>query len=223
MSLLQAHQSFHPSRPGLQCYSCGSLLNPNKRCDQFNRTAPAQVQTCLSDEACLMYTWRKSPTETATLRECFPTRVLLGSISSPLVPGPACAQRDITDDGSATIFACLCNEDFCNDDQTPTVSSGRQVTTRRPAAAARNQRPAAAARQRSCPRGFSAAGGSCYLVGRDRVGWIEARKLCQRQEAELVGLETEEEATRLEELVKREGRRRSEYWLGGNDIEQEGR
>ena len=56
--------SVHPDTPGLQCYSCGSLLNPNKKCDEFNRTARAQVQTCLSDEACLMYTWQKSPTET---------------------------------------------------------------------------------------------------------------------------------------------------------------
>ena len=24
-------------RPGLQCYSCGSLLNPNKKCDEFRR------------------------------------------------------------------------------------------------------------------------------------------------------------------------------------------
>lgn len=28
----------------------------------------------------MMYTWSKSDTETATLRECFPTTVLLGSI-----------------------------------------------------------------------------------------------------------------------------------------------
>ena len=117
--------SVHPDMPGLQCYSCGSLLNPNKKCDQFNRTARAQVQTCLTDEACLMYTWQKSPTETgrptgpnlfillrwkhmfslptvytftltaltppATLRECFPTRVLLGSIDNPLSPSSSCS------------------------------------------------------------------------------------------------------------------------------------
>jgi hypothetical protein len=51
----------------------------------------------------------------ATLRECFPTRVLLGSIDDPLVTLPDCSQRDITDDGSGSIFACLCNTDFCND------------------------------------------------------------------------------------------------------------
>jgi hypothetical protein len=31
------------------------------------------------------------------------------------VPLSDCAQRDITDDGSGSIFACLCNTDFCND------------------------------------------------------------------------------------------------------------
>ena len=29
----------------------------------------------------------------------------------------SCSQRDITDDRSGNIFACLCNTDFCNDDQ----------------------------------------------------------------------------------------------------------
>ena len=61
-----------------------------------------------------MYTWSKSSTETATLRECFPTRVLLGSIRDPLTPENFCAVRDITDDGSGSIKACLCSTDYCN-------------------------------------------------------------------------------------------------------------
>ena len=73
--------------PGLQCFSCGSLLHPDKEdCDTFDRTNISHTQTCLKGEACLLYTWRKSTTETATLRECFPTRVLLGSIQDPLAP-----------------------------------------------------------------------------------------------------------------------------------------
>ena len=73
--------------PGLQCFSCGSLLNPDKEdCHSFDRTNRSHTQTCLKGEACLLYTWRKSTTETATLRECFPTRVLLGSIQDPLTP-----------------------------------------------------------------------------------------------------------------------------------------
>ena len=73
------------------------------------------------------------------MRECFPTRVLLGSIQDPLVPLPDCSQRDITDDGSASIFACLCNNDFCNDDENLLTrtsrldsDSSRPKTTRRP-------------------------------------------------------------------------------------------
>ena len=58
-----ARKTFHPDQPGLQCYSCGSLLNPNKKCDTFNKADPEQVQTCLQDEACLMYSWKKSATE----------------------------------------------------------------------------------------------------------------------------------------------------------------
>ena len=65
----KAKQSFHPDQAGLQCYSCGSLLNPNKKCDTFNREDETQVQTCLKDEACLMYSWKKSATETCKL--CF--------------------------------------------------------------------------------------------------------------------------------------------------------
>ena len=57
------HQTFHPAQVGLQCYSCGSLLNPASDCQEFSRTEPGQVQTCLQDEACLLYSWNKSHTE----------------------------------------------------------------------------------------------------------------------------------------------------------------
>ena len=137
---------------GLQCFSCGSLLNPDAVCDKFDPTDPSQVQTCGSGEACMMYSWSKSDTETATLRECFPTSVLLGSIQNPLLAADDCVQRDITDDGSGTILACLCTRDFCNaessklggqiSDQvgrqperrvTTTRAPERRVTTRKPA------------------------------------------------------------------------------------------
>jgi hypothetical protein len=36
-------QTFHEDKPGLQCYSCGSLLNPNKKCDAFSREDKNQV------------------------------------------------------------------------------------------------------------------------------------------------------------------------------------
>jgi hypothetical protein len=38
-------QTFHEDKPGLQCYSCGSLLNPNKKCDTFSRQDKNQVAT----------------------------------------------------------------------------------------------------------------------------------------------------------------------------------
>ena len=48
---------------GLRCFSCGSLLDPNRQCDAFNPKDVTQVQTCGHDEACLLYTWKKSNTE----------------------------------------------------------------------------------------------------------------------------------------------------------------
>jgi len=132
-------------RPGLQCYSCGSLLNPNKKCDEFRRIEE-QVETCREDEACLLYSWRKSATETATLRECFPTRVLLGSIRDPLTPATSCQQRDITDDRSGSIFACLCSSDLCNEIE-PVLGSKTRSGQPRPANPRPAARPGPAARQ----------------------------------------------------------------------------
>ena len=37
-------QTFHEDKPGTQCYSCGSLLNPNKKCDSFSREDKNQVK-----------------------------------------------------------------------------------------------------------------------------------------------------------------------------------
>ena len=48
---------------GLKCFSCGSLLDPNRECDEFNPTDPDQVQTCGTNEACLLYSWEKSSNE----------------------------------------------------------------------------------------------------------------------------------------------------------------
>ncbi len=49
---------------GLQCFSCGSLLNLENKCDEFDPSDPNQVQTCEAGEACLLYSWKKSSTET---------------------------------------------------------------------------------------------------------------------------------------------------------------
>merc|ERR1719412_780502 len=107
--LQQQQQVQDTGLPGLQCHSCGSLLHPERgECAAFSASNSSQRQ------ACLLYTWSRSATETAQLRECFPTRVLLGSISAPLAPATLCTERDITDDGSGSIRACLCTTDLCN-------------------------------------------------------------------------------------------------------------
>ena len=61
---LSANQVHHPDKTGLQCFSCGSLLNPDAKCDEFSPTNISMTQTCLKGESCLMYTWKKSSTET---------------------------------------------------------------------------------------------------------------------------------------------------------------
>ena len=49
---------------GLKCFSCGSLLDPSRVCETFNPKDVTQVQTCGPNEGCLLYTWKKSSTET---------------------------------------------------------------------------------------------------------------------------------------------------------------
>ena len=217
-------QSVHEDKPGLQCYSCGSLLNPNKKCDQFSRSDKTQVQTCLKDEACLMYSWKKSATETATLRECFPTRVLLGTIRDPLVPYPECSQRDITDDGSGSIFACLCKTDFCNDAQnnafnsssSRAVSSSSSSTSSRQSNVQEQPRSSPVKQIKKCPEDFVLIDGDCYFVSTERVGWIEARKKCEVRKSQLVSLDSDEKRLSLAEYVARSStRRRTEYWTSG--------
>ena len=45
---------------GLNCFSCGSLLDPSKKCDKFDQRDPTQTQVCGTNEACLYYRWKKS-------------------------------------------------------------------------------------------------------------------------------------------------------------------
>ena len=93
--------------PGLQCHSCGSLLHPERgECAEFSASNSSQRQTCLRGEACLLYTWSRSATETAQLRECFPTRVLLGSISAPLAPAALCTGQSSASHSTETEIKC---------------------------------------------------------------------------------------------------------------------
>ena len=65
-----------PTSP-LRCYKCGDLFNPDTLCDLSNTV----TETCQEGEACLLYQWKKSPTETATVRHCFSRQILLGKTS----------------------------------------------------------------------------------------------------------------------------------------------
>jgi len=234
-------------RPGLQCYSCGSLLNPDKECDKFDATNSTQSQTCLKGEACLMYTWSKSSSQKATLRECFPTRVLLGSIQNPLTPQDFCVTRDITDDGSGSIQACLCSTDYCNDVQpvrgaieneifdsdrniksifsstiAPFKPQSRTTTTRTTTTRIFTQRTTTVA-PRICPSEFEQVQNNCFYMSDRRVGWIEAKKQCEARKAHLVSFEfVSKQADILKWVGEKTRRRRGKFWTGGNDIQVEG-
>ena len=62
-----------PSRPSgpLKCFSCGSLLSQVSNCTEFNPSNPAQVQTCGTNEACLLYTYKKSEGICTRNLKCF--------------------------------------------------------------------------------------------------------------------------------------------------------
>ena len=110
-----------PSSSGgpLKCFSCGSLLSQVGNCTEFNPSNPGQVQTCGTNEACLLYTYKKSEGETAVLRECFPKSVVLGPIDNPLLPTTDCNLRDVSEPeaGITGVSACLCETSFCNNKQ----------------------------------------------------------------------------------------------------------
>ena len=238
-----------PDSPGLQCFTCGSLLEPDKECD-FNPSDPSQRKTCGPGEACLLYSWRSSAGDPAQhLRECFSTQVLLGSITSPLLPEPGCNVRDITEDGGGAIRACLCQTDNCNigngglGNVTRPRSSLTRTTTSRPFIQ-RTTSPKQFIRQQqttprpfikqqqtklepqfsgSCPSEFEAIPGGCIYVSDERVGWIEARKMCARRNSVLASMQTRDKrAAMLGAVFRQMRRRRDEFWLAGNDIEEEG-
>ena len=78
--------------------------------------------------------------------------MVLGSLSSPLSPLPSCRSRDISQDQSGDITACLCQTDFCNDEwdvaRQPEVRPGLV--------------------ERKCPTGFGLVDKDCYYISTDR-------------------------------------------------------
>ena len=91
----------------------------SSNCTDFNPSDPGQVQVCGVNEACLLYKWKKSPTETAVLRECFPKSVVLGPLDRPLRPSKSCDLNDVSEPeaGITDATACLCETSFCNNRQ----------------------------------------------------------------------------------------------------------
>ena len=124
----------------------------------------------------------------------------MGSISDPLSPLPSCSQKDITDDRSGAIFACLCDTDFCNDGQ---VLLGSQTT---PDLEVPRTRSPALQQSKPCPPGFDLVDGSCYFFSSERVGWIEARKKCESRSARLLSLDSERTRRSLAEHISRSAR-----------------
>lgn len=122
--------SLEPTGGPLKCFSCGSLFG-DSNCTEFNPTDRSQIQTCGSDQACLLYTWKKSPEETAVIRECFTKGFVIGPVDNPLTVTRECTPRDISepDVGINGASACLCETPFCNNlEQLQAVAPDRNPT-----------------------------------------------------------------------------------------------
>ena len=61
----------------LRCARCGDLFSSDE-CGAEG----AGAEQCGAGEACLLYTWRRSAATQATVRQCFPRRILLGMKTS---------------------------------------------------------------------------------------------------------------------------------------------
>ena len=99
------------------CHQCGSLFSGEKgnaNCEIFDQFEQSQRKYCDPGEACLWYSWQKSASEIATIRECFSPTILLGSVDDPLTVKSSCKPKDISETPGASIMACLCNNDLCN-------------------------------------------------------------------------------------------------------------
>ena len=80
-----------------------------------------------------------------------------------------------------------------------------------------------ARRRTACPGGFDLIGGNCYKVSNERMGWIEAKKMCEATNSQLLSFQSPDEAENLVKFIQRTNPRRTrfEFWTGGNDIDKE--
>ena len=121
-----------------------------------------------------------------TVRSCFKTDILLGTLSNPLKPSLSCNMRDITEDRSASTTACLCTTNLCNkgtggDKQKKINKKYKQVAKEKLSKTPKTGKKKATTPQNTgqCPLGFEKVGTGCYYVSMEKVGWIEARKKCE--------------------------------------------
>ena len=67
----------------LRCARCGDLFSSDEcGAEGAGAGAGAGAEQCGAGEACLLYTWRRSAATQATVRQCFPRRILLGMNTS---------------------------------------------------------------------------------------------------------------------------------------------
>ena len=78
-------------------------------------------------------------------------------------------------------------------------------------------------RKTACPRGFDLIGGGCYKISDERMGWIEAKKMCEATNSQLISFQSKSEAESLISFIRRTNPRRTrfEFWTAGNDIDKE--
>ena len=118
-----------------------------------------------------------------------------------MTPLPDCSPRDITDDQSGSIQACLCHTDFCNggqDNLRPHLQN-QEV----PRSQSRSRSSPQRAPSRLCPPGFDLVGGECYFLSSDKLGWVGAKKQCQARGAKLLSLAEEKKRKSLAAHVTR--------------------
>ena len=100
----------------MKCHQCGRLFSRdgNSGCTEFDEYDSSQQGYCKEGEACLWYSWQKSRSITAYVRECFSKSIVLGTVDDPLVAKPYCDPLDISENSISRVTACLCETDLCN-------------------------------------------------------------------------------------------------------------
>merc|ERR1719320_1805672 len=117
ISSTEASFGSQPQQSGpVRCHQCGRLFSRdgNSACTEFDEYDDSQQGYCKEGEACLWYSWQKSRSSQAYVRECFSKSIVLGTVDNPLVAKPYCDPIDISENSISRVTACLCETDLCN-------------------------------------------------------------------------------------------------------------